>query len=396
MRDLTAVPARLAIVASHPIQYQTPLWRRLSERGVVRPTVLYLSRHGLSPSYDPGFGRPVQIDDDLLAGFESQFILNMAPRRNVSSPTGLFNPGLATALRRTRYDAVLVHGHGHISAWLTYATVTARRLPYLIRGESHVPSGAETSGRALLRRALLRSVVGHAAACLAIGERNAHFYTHYGAESSRIIPSPYAVDNVRFAASGVTARATRASTLAALDLDPSLPTIAFAGKLIERKRPLDLVRAHQRMSCPSNLILIGDGELRPVVQNAMNGSRNAQRVGFLDQKALAPMLGISDVFVLPSESETWGLVVNEAMAAGSVPVVSDAVGCAPDLAPEGIGCVFRMGDVDALSCTLDRLVGDADELERRRMRAQAWVQRWSLDAAAEGIEAGMAIAVVSR
>lgn len=388
---MSQVP-RLAIVASHPIQYQSPLFRRLAERGRVQPTLLYLTRHGVEPTFDRGFRRAVRFDVDLLHGLEHRFVPNRSPRADVSTFVGLLNPALLTLINRRNCDAVLVHGHGSLSAWLSIASAYGRGLPYLLRGESQPLSvGASRMRRA--RRRVVAPVVTNAAACLAIGQRNADFYRSHGASEDRIVAVPYCVDNDLFATEGEKGRADRASTLAALDLDPDLPTLLYAAKLIARKRPLDLLAAHCGMARAANLVVVGDGELYDEVAGRSAHRDRVRLLGFRNQHELARWYGAADVFVLPSAFETWGLAVNEAMAAGAVPVVSDVVGCAPDLVTSASGRTFPVGDVTRLAAVLDELAGDPALLARLRTGGKRLIDRHSLDAAAEGIEAAVELAL---
>jgi glycosyltransferase involved in cell wall biosynthesis len=98
--------------------------------------------------------------------------------------------------------------------------------------------------------------------------------------------------------------------------------------------------------------------------------------------------------VLPSQVETWGLVINEAMAAGVLPVVSDQVGAAPDLV-EGVGEVYPCGDVPALAAALDRALARATLPETRAM-VRKHVARYSLELTAVGFEQGAVAASSER
>jgi hypothetical protein len=173
------------------------------------------------------------------------------------------------------------------------------------------------------------------------------------------------VDNERFQAMSDAARPARASRLASLGLDPGRPTVIFSGKLIAQKRPLDLVRAIERCGAELNLLLLGDGPLRADVRRH-EGSLPVRSLGFINQAALPAWYASGDILALPSGREPWGLVVNEGMACGLIPVVSDAVGCGPDLV-RGIGEVFPVGDVDALAAALTRVATNARG-RRERLR----------------------------
>jgi glycosyltransferase involved in cell wall biosynthesis len=121
------------------------------------------------------------------------------------------------------------------------------------------------------------------------------------------------------------------------------------------------------MRFQANLVFVGDGELADSVAEAARGQRVAM-LGFVNQARMPAALGLGDVFALVSGFEQWGLAVNEAMACGLLPVVSDRVGCAPDLV-EGVGETFPAGDVRALAAALDRGVARLSDDAWRREAA---------------------------
>jgi glycosyltransferase involved in cell wall biosynthesis len=164
------------------------------------------------------------------------------------------------------------------------------------------------------------------------------------------------VDSERFRLASDAARPARAARLASLGLDPGRPTVVFSGKLIEQKRPLDLARAVELSGARLNLLVLGDGPLRPLLRG-YERRLPVRCPGFVNQAELPSWYAAGDILALPSGREQWGLVVNEGMACGLVPVVSDAVGCAPDLVA-GIGEIFPAGDVSALAGALARAAGD--------------------------------------
>src|SRR5207253_7963753 len=130
----------------------------------------------------------------------------------------------------------------------------------------------------------------------------------------------------------------------------------FSGKLVDRKRPLDVIRAAARTAAPTTVVVAGAGPLDAAIrQEAARLGVELTVLGFLNQTQLGRAYGIADCLALPSDrSETWGLVVNEALATGLPVVVSDAVGCAPDLVRDGeTGAQFPVGDVAALARQLD-------------------------------------------
>jgi glycosyltransferase involved in cell wall biosynthesis len=243
----------------------------------------------------------------------------------------------------------------------------------------------------MVKHALVQPLVRHADACLAIGDANRRFYSAYGARSDRIFFAPYSVDSHRFSAAGRIGRGRRTGMLKSLGLAPESPVVLFAAKLQWWKRPADVVLAMDQLDQPANLIVIGDGPLRSEMEQLAARRPWMKTLGFVNQSEIAEWYGAADLFTLPSSHEPWGLAVNEAMAAGAVPIVSDAVGCAPDLVTADLGWVYPTGDVDALA----RALADGCQpgaLRKRSAAAQQRAAEYGIAATSSGIE--MAVAAV--
>ena len=376
----TADRPRLGVLATHPIQYQAPLYQELARRGAVELDVAFLGSEGASPVYDPDFGVTLAWDIDLLDGYRS----TMLPRRPLrGKPAWLRSAG--RWLRQQ--DVIVLHGHSDPDILLAAAACRVHGIPYLLRGDSQAESSA-TGLRLIARHLVAGAVVGNAAGALPIGQRNAAFYRRYGRVPHYI--APYSVDNERFRIASDAARPSRAERLTSLGLDPARPTVVFSGKLIAQKRPLDVVRAVERSGTEFNLLLLGDGPLRGEVRD-YEKTLPIRCLGFVNQSEMPCWYGTGDILALPSGREPWGLVVNEAMACGLVPVVSDAVGCGPDLV-HGIGEVFAAGDVGGLAAALARVARD---VPGRRELLRGRLARFTIAETAAGYEQA-AIALARR
>jgi glycosyltransferase involved in cell wall biosynthesis len=363
--------ARVGVVGTHLIQYQAPLYQDLARRGVVELEVAFLSRGGAQPIRDPSFGVTLAWDIDLLGGYQSTVLA----RRPLAAKAPWL---LALSRWLRRQDIVVLHGHADPDMLLAAAMCRLLGLPYLLRGESHALPTA-TGWRRVARHLVAGASVRAAAGALPVGRHNASFYDRYGRLPQ--FRAPYSVDDDRFRRMSEAARPSRAQRLASVGLDPRRPTVIFSGKLIQRKRPLDLIRAVERSRPAPNLLLLGDGPLRAEV-GGYERRLPVRCLGFVNQSELPGWYACGDVLALPSDREPWGLVVNEGMACGLVPVVSDAVGCAPDLV-RGIGEIYPVGDVDALAAALARACADpADRGEAIRARL-SW---FSLAATTSGYE----------
>lgn len=381
---------RLGIVVTHPIHNQVPLYQYLTARTSVEPIVLFLSDYGLTESFDPGFGRRVKFDISLTGGYEHRVVRNCSVKPDILTRWGLVNPVLPEVIRSSGLDVLLVNGWSSLSHWLAYVTAEFSGIPYMLRGESHpdeksAPNGESASiYKRAARRALIRPLVRHADACLAIGKLNRDFYISCGAEPRRVLDVPYSVDTERFTRAGERGRARRTLLLESVGLAPEPPLVLFAARLQPRKAPFDLVMAMDMLDRPANLVVIGDGPLRADLERLAAGRPWMRVLGFVNQTAIGEWYGAADLFVLPSRYEPWGLVVNEAMAAGAVPIVSDAVGCGPDLVA-GNGWIYPAGNVPALARTI-ALACEPATLSKRRARVRQHSASYGIAETAQGIE----------
>src|SRR5579859_7520904 len=164
---------RLAILSSHPIQYQVPLFRRIAQQPEVKLTVLFCHDHWVRPSFDVGFGTKIQFDIPLLEGYPYRFLRNIAPRPS-PSPLGLLNPEIPSLLRSGEFDAMVVHGYAALTNILALAT-PRRRTRLLLRGDSNILRRRPRLVRAA-KRSILPMVFGQFDHFLAIGTLNAEYY----------------------------------------------------------------------------------------------------------------------------------------------------------------------------------------------------------------------------
>lgn len=350
--------SRIGFLISHPIQYYTPIFRALSKQCDL--TVFFAHRQTAEQQARAGFGVAFDWDVDLLSGYESRFLVNVARRPSTDRFTGCDTPDIADEIARGRFDAFVVPGWALRCYWQAVRACRRHGVPVLVRGDSHLGTRRNNFIRAAKSLAfshLLRRFDGF----LYVGQKNRDYLLHYGAPRDRLFFSPHCVDNDAFAA---------ASAAAAVSRDPERRRILFVGKLIARKNPADLLYAAARLGGRrAEVVFAGSGALEPELRRiAENESVRAEFMGFVNQSDLPAVYAAADLLVLPSNAqETWGLVVNEAMACGVPAVVSDAVGCGPDLIDTGAtGAIFPLGDVAALATAIETVLAlDADDVRRR-------------------------------
>ena len=372
---------RLGILASHPVQYYAPLYRELAKHLDLH--VYFAHRQTAAGQADAGFGVAFDWDVDLLGGYPHTFLENRSRQPGTSRFSGCDTPEIATHVRAERFDAFLVMGWYLKSHWQAILACRRAGIPVLVRGDSHLVTPRNPLKR-LAKAFLYPLLMRQFAAGLPVGHHNRQYLTHYGLRDAQLFASPHCIDTQAFAAGA--ARVDRGQARQALGLTPETAAVLFVGKLLDRKRPVDLLQAVARFPAerPVTVLFAGDGPRRDALQaEARRLGVEARFLGFRNQTELPEAYVMADVLCLPSEgSETWGLVCNEALACGTPVVVSDAVGCAPDLALEGqTGAVFPLGDVDALANALQRAL----TLPRDSQAIAAVSARHSVEAAAAGI-----------
>jgi glycosyltransferase involved in cell wall biosynthesis len=391
---------RLAHLLSHPIQYKSPLLRRIAQEPDIHLTVLYRSDFSVASYLDPGFGVHLRFDVDLLGGFEHRFLPALGRKDKVSFVRP-FNYGLRHQLRCGNFDAIWVHGYG--TPYNLYALGTAKTLGLrvLLSDEAHARSRARGS----LDEVKARAVFAYLRRCvdgfLAIGSANKDYYLHRGMRPDRIFPVPYAVDNVWFAPRDPATRAqAKSELLSTLGIGGPRNVVLFASKLTRRKRAADLVEAFSRLDLASIrprplLVVVGDGKERQALEARVAGSGQQDDVrflGFRNQSELPALYHAADLFVLPSDSEPWGLVVNEAMIAGCAVIASEEVGAAADLIKDGVnGYVFPAGDITALAGKLAAALSDPQWVAAASAASRSIASTWDFEADVAGLRQALGL-----
>lgn len=382
---------RLAIASTHPIQYHAPLFRYLA--GKLDLLVLYAQRQDRAGQAGAGFGVEFDWDVPLLEGYAYRFLDNVARRPSPRRFSGCDTPGVWEVVRDGRFDAVLTFGWSHKSSIQAAVAGWRAGVPVLMRGDSHL-STPRSLARRMLKYLPYRALLPRLQAHLYVGSRNREYLEHYGVPDERLFFAPHCVDNDRFAT--IARDAVDVGRTAAIRRSFGIPERSFVliavGKFIPKKRLHDVVRAAVKLSGgygeDVHFLFVGDGRLEPELKAmAKPVARQVHFAGFRNQGELPDFYAAADALVLASDAETWGLVANEAMAAGRPVIVSDAAGCAPDLTSGDAGLSYPCGDVDALVNAVLELRARLEAAPDRTCRAiAARIAQYSIPVAADGIE----------
>ncbi len=376
---------KLAFLTSHPTQYHSPFFRVLDREPGIDLSVLYCRDFGIGKkSWDPGFGEKISWDIPLLEGYRYWFLPNWSPRP-ASGITGQINPGIFAWLRRHRPDVLVVHGWMTASNWLALGAARALSIPIILKGEADLLRRGSPLRRAL-RKGRGRILAGCAAALYSC-RANREYFTKMGFPERKLFFFPAAVDNDFFQAAA-RRPVPRPGLREKLGLPEGTTLVLSSGKLIPRKRPLDLVRAVLGLprETPAALVLLGDGRLRGEIEAFPEAGGKVFVTGFVNQGKISDYYRQADVFTLASEWDPSPKALNEAMNFSLPLLVSDRVGTGADLVEPGRnGYLFPVGDIRELERRILELASDPGLREKLGKRSREIVTGWSFAAQAAGV-----------
>jgi glycosyltransferase involved in cell wall biosynthesis len=373
---------RVLLICSHPVQYAAPIFGLLAKDSRVEIQVAYCSMQGVESQIDPDFGVEVKWDVPLLSGYSWVAMPNRSPFRRDAKFFNFVNPQVWRLIRSRNFDAVVLHtGYVCATFWIAMLAAKCSGVPVLFGSDAHDLSPRDHKGWKLrIKKLLWPHLFGLADVVIVPSSAGKHLMKSLGIPDSRVVLTPYCVNNEWWIERSN--QVDRGAVRARWGIPQDAVVLLFVAKLQPWKRPLDLLRAFARIPMSNAYLLFaGDGPLRPALESEAESLGVVARVrflGFVNQSGLPETYTASDIMVLPSEYEPFGVVVNEAMLCGCCPIVSDRVGARFDLVREGeTGFVFRAGDVDALASVLKNVVSAPENLKRICQAARERMTKWS-------------------
>lgn len=380
---------KLAILTSHPIQYNAPLFKILNERGVLEIKVFYtLGESILQNKWDSGFRKNITWDIPLLDGYSYAFPDNTSSDKGLHHFKGIINPALADQLNEFNPSAILIYGWSFDSHYKIMKRFHSK-VPVLFRGDSTM---LDENGflKTFLRKIFLSRVYRNVDYALYTGKNNYEYFKHAGLKEAQLMLAPHAIDNERFACSDLICLEYSKAFRKELQIDENDFVFLFAGKFEPKKNPDLLLSAFLAASFNErvHLVMVGNGELEKHLKEAYSHNKSIHFLEFQNQQKMPALYKMADAFVLPSKGpgETWGLAINEAMAAGLPVIASDRCGGAIDLIVENKnGYIFESGNQQQLKDSLLKIYHNPD-LENMGRSSRQRIQNFSFLRIAEVIE----------
>ncbi|MGY4706902.1 glycosyltransferase family 4 protein [Candidatus Bipolaricaulota sp. J31] len=377
---------RLIILASHPVQYQAPLFRLLHQSPYLDVVVYYCWDFGVKNYFEPDFGLHIKWDISLLNGYKYIFLRNLSPKPSASF-WGQINPGIINVLVRDQYDALLIHGYTTFTSWLALLSARLIGTPVIFRGEGDLLRPISRR-KQVVKKILLRWLFKRVDAVLYSCTANADYYRFYGVPKQKMFFAPSAVDNTFFQEQARHLKPERCKIKQELGIPCSLPVILTASKLIRRKRPLDVLRAFEKVQDKGVLVFVGDGPERKKLEKFVESRhiRNVYFAGFINQSEISRFYAIADIFVLASEWDPSPKALQEVMNFAVAVILSDRVGTAFDLVKEGEnGFIYPVGNVEILSEHLTQLLENPELRESMGKKSLEIVSEWNYEGTFRGI-----------
>ncbi len=361
---------KIAIFATHPVQYHVPWFQELSLREGYDVRVYFAS---IPDAEKQGVGFDVAFNWDvpMFEGYDFKLLDQPSLKKGLLGFAVGKWMGIYNALQQERPDVVIVTGWQAFFLLQTLFCAVVLRIPRIVRGESNGLKPRNWKVR-LAHRMLLRWYHGF----LTIGKVNQQFYAGYNIAGKKMFSCPYFVDNRRFLAQVEGVLPRRKELRDKWGIPETSVCFIYVGKLVKKKRIHDqlaaLAIAAQKES-NLHLLVVGTGELMATAEKqVLAGNLPVTFAGFLNQTEITQAYAAADCLILSSDyDETWGLVVNEAMVCGLPAIVSDRCGSGPDLIEEGItGSIYPFGNISALAEAMLEMAKHPGTMRKMGQKAQ--------------------------
>ena len=334
---------KLAIISSHPIQYNAPLFALLANENKIDLKVFYTwGIDSIKVKYDPDFQQNIKWDIPLLEGYHYQFLKNTSKEPGSHHFKGIINPDLNQEIEKWGADIVWVWGWAFDSHLKALRYFKGKKEVWFKGDSTLLDESKGFNLKKILRRVFLTWVYRHIDKAFYVGTHNKAYFIKHGLKETQLVYAPHAIDNDRFAdPTGEYAKQAK-QWRKELAIAENQKVILFAGKLETKKNPFFLISLAKEL--PSNefkFVFVGSGPLEEDLKK--QATKNCIFLGFQNQKMMPIVYRLADVFVLPSvgPGETWGLAINEALASGTPVIVSDKCGGAKDLIDTSNGIVIH-------------------------------------------------------
>ncbi len=366
---------RMALITELIAPYRIPVFNALARREEIELHVIFLSRTDSSIRHWRVYEEEIQFSYDVLPSW----------RRRVGKFNILLNRGLAESLRKFAPDVIVCGGYNYVSSWQALRWAKKRCVPFVLWCES---TGYDRRNKRAPMEFLKAMFVGSCDGFVVPGQSARDYLLSLGAKAEDISVAPNAVDTALFASVGAEVRHHEAELRAQLALPERY--FLFVGRLVPGKGVFELVDAYAQLShvvrSQVGLVFAGEGTARAELESRARYIHpgRVHFTGFVHREALAAYYALAECFVFPTQTDPWGLVVNEAMACGLPVICSQVAGCAADLVHEN-GRLFSPGNLAELGFAMEEIATHSHIRERMARESLEVIQTYSPERCATGL-----------
>lgn len=375
----------LAILETHPVPYRVPLYKRLSKSNNINLKLLFESDVSLKKSYFELYNKEIDWGLDLN-GLNYKILKNYHPKKNSVLPNGLFNPGIIKELFKENYDAIIIYSHSSLTNKMALFAAKFLGIPIIFRDE--IDFLKEPSGfKRLFRRGFFHILFRMCDAFLYSYSLNSEFYKKFGASEEQLFFHPCAVDNEFLQEERERLAKKRKITKKELKIPEKNKVILFTGRIIELKRPFDILYAYEKLPDKiknnTSLLFVGEGIQKKELQEytKKKNIKDVHFIGFKKPSELPLYYSIGDLFVIASKEDRSPKTMNEAMNF-KMPIIctKNRVPTAEDMIINGRnGFFYEMGDTDELCKKIKKILSRKELRKEMGKEALKTVERWNFD-----------------
>jgi len=319
---------KLAIISSHPIQYNAPLFALLAKEDKIDLKVFYTwGVDSIKEKFDPDFQQVIKWDIPLLEGYQYQFLNNTSKKTGSHHFKGIINPDLNQEIEKWGADIIWVWGWAFDSHLKALRYFKGKKEVWF-RGDSTLldePKGF--SVKKILRRVFLTWVYRHVDKAFYVGTHNKAYFIKHGLKEKQLVYAPHAIDNDRFADPTGEYSKKAKEIRTNLGVSENKKLLLFVGKFEPNKNLIELVTTFNNTDL--SLLLVGNGPQEEILKEI--AAENIFFMPFQNQTMMPIIYRVGDALIMNSKSETWGLAMNEALASGIPIIASNKCGGAIDL-----------------------------------------------------------------
>lgn len=372
---------RIAFVHEEPNPYRVPFFNRLIRKNDIDFQVFYC--------YGGNLDRGGELELEKSREF-SEILSGNALNIPFSMTKNYFNPLIWTKLSKGQFDCVLVGGYYHLTMLFAIIWARVHKVPYIIISESHFLNRRNRL-KSFIKKILLTPIVKKTSAYLPLGKYAGEYLIHYGADPENIFYFPNTPNVEYFIKESDKYRREKNEIKKKLGIKNNYLVI-YVGRLVKVKGLFTLLQGFKEVRKTHNnasLLFVGDGVLKNLLKEfvAKEEIEDVHFAGSVPNEELPRYYGISDIFVLPSLYEPWGVVVNEAMASALPIVLSDKVGSRGELLREGEnGFTYPSKEYMKLAGCILKILSEPDELKEMGQLSRRIIQNFDYSFCEENLK----------